>query len=155
MYEPVQKCNSCGAGLTIDDLRVPNCKYCGTVLPHRAQAEQHAQLMGQMMGNMMAQQAQIANQWRGAFGAPPIPPAGPPAPPPGIAAMGMGSPPGAQFGPYGAPYGPYGNPNAIAAATAANVAGAMRATSIAVSLIIGLVVLVVVGGSVAAFLLAR
>jgi hypothetical protein len=61
MYEPVQRCTNCGANLTIDDLRLPNCRYCGTVLPHRAQAEQHAQLVGQVMGGLMAQQAQFRN----------------------------------------------------------------------------------------------
>jgi hypothetical protein len=37
MYEPVQRCTNCGANLTIDDLRVPNCRYRGSVLPHRGQ----------------------------------------------------------------------------------------------------------------------
>ena len=76
MYEPVQRCTHCGANLTLDDLRKPNCTYCGTVLPHRAQAEQHAQVVGQVMNQMMGQQAQIQNQWRQGFGL------GPMAPPP-------------------------------------------------------------------------
>lgn len=88
MYEPVQKCTHCGAGLSLDDLRLPNCKYCKTVFPHRAQAEQHAQMANQVMGQMMQQQAQIQNQWRGAFGVGPIVgPGGPPGgPPPGMPA---------------------------------------------------------------------
>lgn len=88
MYEPVQKCTHCGAGLSLDDLRLPNCKYCKTVFPHRAQAEQHAQMANQMMGQMMQQQAAIQDQWRGAFGVGPMNPgAGPPGgPPPGMPA---------------------------------------------------------------------
>lgn len=82
MYEPVQRCKHCGANLTLDDLRQPNCRYCGTVFPHRAQAEQHAQVVGQVMNQMMGQQAQIQNQWRAGFGlgpmAPPPPPYGAP-----------------------------------------------------------------------------
>lgn len=78
MYEAVQNCNHCGANLTLDDMRKPNCPYCGTVYPHHAQAAQHAQVMSHMMGQMVAQQAQIQNQWRGAFGVGPLPPPGTP-----------------------------------------------------------------------------
>lgn len=78
MYEAVQNCNHCGANLTLDDMRQPNCPYCGTVYPHHAQAAQHAQVMSHMMGQMVAQQAQIQNQWRGAFGVGPVPPPGAP-----------------------------------------------------------------------------
>ena len=137
MYEPVQKCTNCGAGLTLDDLRVPNCKYCGTVLPHRAQAEQHAQLVGQVMGNMMAQQAQVQDAWRNAYGAPP-----------------MGAPPGAQFGPYGGagpygPNGPYANPHAIAAAQVANVVGISRMVRVIIALVTAFIALAIVGGVMA------
>src|SRR5580704_8209659 len=102
MYEAVQRCNSCGAGLTLDDLRSPNCRYCGTVLPHRAQAEQHAQLAGQMINQMIAQQAQVQAQWRagvvGSFqGGPVMPP------------------------PPGAPGSPYADPQRMAAMQMANV----------------------------------
>lgn len=92
MYKPVQECTHCGAGLTLDDLRKPNCTYCGTVYPHHSMAAQHAQVMGQMMGQMMGQQAHIQNQWRAGFGVGPMPP------------------------PPGAPGSPYGDPNLIAQA---------------------------------------
>jgi hypothetical protein len=72
MYKPVQQCTHCGASLTLDDMRGTECPYCRTVYPHHSQAAQHAQVVGQVMNNMMAQQAQIQNQWRGAFGVPPI-----------------------------------------------------------------------------------
>ena len=81
MYEAVQNCNHCGANLTLDDMRKPNCPYCGTVYPHHAQAAQHAQVMSHMMGQMVAQQAQIQNQWRSAFGVGPVPPPGAPGTP--------------------------------------------------------------------------
>ena len=81
MYEAVQNCNHCGANLTLDDMRKPNCPYCGTVYPHHAQAAQHAEVMSRMMGQMVAQQAQIQNQWRGAFGVGPVPPPGMPGTP--------------------------------------------------------------------------
>ncbi len=92
MYDAVQQCKHCGARLTLDDLRKPNCSYCGTVLPHHAQAAQHVQMASQMMGQMMQQQAQVQDQWRGAFGVPPL--GG--GPPPGRmmpGAMGMMPPP--------------------------------------------------------------
>jgi len=72
VYKPVQQCTHCGAGLSLDDLRKPNCTYCGTVLPHHAQAAQHAQVVGQVMGQMMQQQGQLLDQYRGAFGVPPV-----------------------------------------------------------------------------------
>jgi hypothetical protein len=97
------------AGLSLDDLRKPNCTYCGTVFPHHAQAAQHAQMASQVMGQMMQQQAVIQDQWRGAFGVPPLgggPPGGPPP-------MGVLMPP-----PPGAPGSPYADPMRIAQAHA-------------------------------------
>jgi predicted RNA-binding Zn-ribbon protein involved in translation (DUF1610 family) len=75
VYQTVQHCNNCGANLTLDDMRRSDCPYCGTVYPHHSQAAQHAAMANQLMGQMMAQQAQIQNQWRAGFGAPPMPPA--------------------------------------------------------------------------------
>jgi hypothetical protein len=95
MYKTVQNCTHCGANLTLDDMRQPNCPYCQTVYPHKSQGQQHAEVVNQMMGNMMQQQAQVQNQWRAAYGAPPQP--------------GYGVPPGA-------PGSPYGDPNQIAQA---------------------------------------
>jgi len=147
MYEPVQKCNNCGAGLTLDDLRLPNCKYCQTVFPHRAQAEQHQQMIGNVMNQMMAQQAQIQNQWRAGFGVGPIPgqmPMGMPggAPPTGAAPP---LPPGAP--PLGAPCYPYADPMNIAAAHAARSA-AIGGGIMVMTIVIVIVVLMIVGGVV-------
>jgi hypothetical protein len=117
MYEPVQKCTHCGANLTLDDLRGTNCRYCGTVLPHHAQAAQHAQVAGMVMNQMLAQQAQVQAQWRGAFGvgAPPGPPGAPMMPPP-----------------YGAPGSPYAPPMAMAEAHRAAATGIARTVTIVV-----------------------
>jgi hypothetical protein len=70
MYKTVQNCELCGANLTLDDMRGTECPYCRTVFPHLAQAAQHAHVANQMMGQMMAQQAHLQNQWRNAFGLP-------------------------------------------------------------------------------------
>lgn len=98
MYKPVQHCDHCGANLTLDDLRGTQCPYCKVVYPHHSQAQQHVQVIGQVMGQMMQgqtmqgqtmhRQGPIQSQWRGAFGVPPI------APPPG-----------------GSPGSPYYDPN--------------------------------------------
>ncbi len=86
MYKTVQNCTYCGANLSLDDMRQPNCPYCGTVYPHHSQAQQHGQVVNQVMGHMMQQQGQIPNQYSGGFGAPPqpgfgMPPAGQPGSP--------------------------------------------------------------------------
>jgi hypothetical protein len=102
MYETVQTCNHCGANLTLDDMRRTDCPYCRTVYPHHSQAAQHAAVVNQVMGQMMGQQAQVQDAWRGSFG---VPPQGPPmGPPPGMGPPGMMGPPG-PMGPMG-----YGNP---------------------------------------------
>ncbi|MBK8258465.1 MAG: hypothetical protein IPK82_38125 [Polyangiaceae bacterium] len=121
MYEAVQKCTHCGANLTLDDLRKPNCTYCGTVYPHHAQAAQHAAVAGQVMNQMMAQQAQIQAHWQGAYGAGPLPPAP------------FGGAPGGQFG--AAPGGPYADPQRIAAAHMQHVAGVASTIKLVVILV--------------------
>jgi hypothetical protein len=124
MYEAVQRCTACGANLTLDDLRSPNCRYCGTVLPHRAQAEQHMQLMGQMMNQMVAQQAAIQDQWRANYGVGPIGPAGPMPPP-------------------GAPGSPYADPARLAAVQMQNVGRMSRMiTMIVLAIVVGTFILV-------------
>lgn len=91
MYKPVQNCTNCGATLTLDDMRGDECPYCKTVYPHKSMAAQHQQVINQQMGQLMAQQHAVQNQWRGAFGVGPQPPGGMP----GGAPPGMGGPPGA------------------------------------------------------------
>ncbi|HEY1694375.1 MAG TPA: hypothetical protein VGG39_19535 [Polyangiaceae bacterium] len=145
MYEAVQKCTNCGAGLTLDDLRGSNCKYCGTVFPHKAQAAQHADMAAQVMNKMMAQQAQIQDQWRGAFGAPPL---YPPGAPPGVGPMV----------PPGAPGSPYADPARIAAAHGLYVQQIGTQVSRTVTIVIVAVVAVTLlfaGLGVAGFLLMR
>jgi hypothetical protein len=141
MYDSVQTCKHCGANLTLDDLRRTNCPYCQTVYPHHSQAAQHAQVAGQVMNQMMAQQAQIQNQWRGAFGVGPMPqgpPGGPP--PPGVAGM-PGAPPGM---PGANPYGhAYGNPHMIAQAHVAHAMQTSRTiTMVVLAIVLGTFLLV-------------
>lgn len=125
MYEGVQRCNTCGANLTLDDLRSPNCRYCGTVFPHRAQAEQHAQLAGQMMNQMMAQQAALQDQWRAGYGLGPMAPSPMMPPPPG------------------SPGSPYADPARLAAVQMANVGNLSRMiTVIVLAVVVGTFVLV-------------
>lgn len=123
MYEPVQSCTRCGAGLTLEDLRSKTeCPYCHTVYPHKAQAEQHAQVVAKVMQNMA-----------GPAGVPQVPwqvPQASPFAPPGV-------------NPYApVPPGPYANPAALAAMQANNVANIGRT-----------ITFVVVGVVVASFVL--
>jgi hypothetical protein len=100
MLKPVQTCTNCGAGLTLDDMRKDNCPYCHVVYPHKSQQAQHANMANQMMGQMMAQQAQVQAQWRGAFGVGTPPPTGQPGmPPTGQPGMPPGMTPGAPYNP--------------------------------------------------------
>ena len=89
MYKPVQSCTNCGANLTLDDMRGDECPYCRTVYPHKSVAAQHQQVIHQQMNHLVAQQHQVQNQWRGAFGVGPQPP---PGAPPGYGAPGHGGP---------------------------------------------------------------
>lgn len=154
MYEPVQKCTHCGANLTLDDLRGTNCKYCGTVLPHHAQAAQHAQVAGMVMNQMLAQQAQVQAEWRGAFGvgAPPGPPGAPMmSPPPGVPGSPYASP--MMPPPPGVPGSPYASPMGMAEAHRAAATGMARMVTMIV--VIGIITaLLVAGGIVALVLLA-
>ena len=129
MYEPVQKCTHCGANLTLDDLRKPNCTYCGTVYPHHAQAAQHAAVAGQVMNQMMGQQAQIQANWQSAYG--------------------MGQTPPTP----GAPGSPYADPQRIAAAHFAQTAGIARTITLVVVLVV--VVTLVLTGVIVAVVLMR
>lgn len=52
---PVQRCNHCGANLSLDDMRATNCPYCHTVYPHHAQAAQHALLVNQVLDQQLRQ----------------------------------------------------------------------------------------------------
>ncbi len=75
MNQPLQNCQRCGAGLSLDDLRQPNCKYCGTVLAHHAQAAGHAALVNQILQQQGVHHVQVPYS----YGAAP-PQAGIPAP---------------------------------------------------------------------------
>jgi hypothetical protein len=144
MYETVQNCNHCGANLTLADLRNTNCPYCKTVLPHHAQAAQHAAVAGQVMNQMMAQQAAIQNQWRAGFGVGPMPQGPPGGPPPGMPYAGYGAPPPPPGMP-GNPYaGAYGNPAAMVQAQMDAANKVTRNVFVVVGVIVGVSVLLTV-----------
>lgn len=129
MYQAVQKCTHCGANLTLDDLRKPNCTYCGTVYPHQAQAAQHAAVIGQVMNQMVGQQAQIQASWQQAYGMGPPPMGAPGMGPPG------GPPPGVPVNPFG-PGSPYAHPHQIAAAHMAQASGIAKSITLVVTLVV-------------------
>ncbi|AKF10557.1 hypothetical protein [Sandaracinus amylolyticus] len=88
MYQVVQKCQGCGAGLTLDDMRKTQCPYCQVVYPHHSQAAQHAQVAGAMMNQMMAQAGYVQSPY-----APPPLGGGPPGgPPPAVITQAYGDP---------------------------------------------------------------
>ncbi len=132
----VQRCASCGAGLTLDQMRRTDCPYCNVVYPHHARAVEQAALVNQIM----------AQQGGGFYGAPQQPPLtygvtpGPPQLP-----FAMGAPP---------PYAPY-NVGMIGNNVGAQVDRAISRSLIGI--VIAFVVvfaLLIVGGAVA-FLLVR
>jgi hypothetical protein len=90
MTAPTVACTNCGNNFTTEDLRGTNCRYCGTLLAHRARAQQQAVLVQEMLADRngngipdayegLVANAQ-ANAMQQAFGAPP--PYSPYAPPP-------------------------------------------------------------------------
>ncbi len=50
---PQPRCSTCGATLSLDDLRGANCRYCGTALPHHARAAEQAALVNQMLNQQL------------------------------------------------------------------------------------------------------
>lgn len=77
------RCSTCGANLSLDDLRGSNCRYCGTALPHQARAAEQAALVNQML-NQQFQARGLAVPTSPVvpyqYGAPPVMPAMPPLP---------------------------------------------------------------------------
>lgn len=70
------RCPTCGASLSLEQLRGTDCPFCKTVFPHHGRANEQAALVNQIMAQQMAQQnpygygappPQIPN----AYGAPP------------------------------------------------------------------------------------
>src|SRR5262249_37309119 len=70
------RCPTCGASLSLEQLRGTDCPFCKTVFPHHGRANEQAALVNQIMSQQMAQQnpygygappPQMPNQ----YGAPP------------------------------------------------------------------------------------
>lgn len=74
-------CSTCGASLSLEQLRGTDCPFCHTVFPHHGQAVQHAALVNQIMAQQFHAQG---------YGGPP-----PQVQP------GYGAPPPQPFNPYG------------------------------------------------------
>ncbi len=60
------RCGHCGSNLSAEDLTRSNCKYCGTVLPHRARAAERAAAVEQIFAD--ANQNGIPDVVEGVFG---------------------------------------------------------------------------------------
>jgi hypothetical protein len=144
MSVPVPSCDNCGKNFTTDDLRGTACKNCGTVLAHHRRAAQQVAVINQMMvdrnGNgipdafePMVQNAQ-ANAMNQAFG------------------MAPGPTPMMPYGGYGM-QNPYAQQQAQAAGRAAATAGA--AVGVIMIVVIAVTAVLVIGGALAAFFLAR
>jgi hypothetical protein len=127
MYQTVQTCNHCGANLTLDDMRRTDCPYCKTVYPHHSQAAQHAQVVNQVMGQMMGQQAQVQDAWRAQFGLGPLPP-----------------PPGGYGNPYVHPHQVMQAHMAQAARTSRTIGLVITLSVVGMMLVIGLVTVLMV-----------
>jgi len=63
-------CPTCGATLSLEQLRGTDCPFCKTVFPHHARATEQAALVNQVMANQMAQ----INPWTGQPNYPGTPP---------------------------------------------------------------------------------
>jgi hypothetical protein len=59
------RCPTCGASLSLEQLRGTDCPFCKTVFPHHGRANEQAALVNQIMQQQMAQ----ANPY--GYGAPP------------------------------------------------------------------------------------
>jgi len=132
----VQRCGSCGAGLTLDQMRRTDCPYCNVVYPHHARAVEQAALVNQIM----------AQQAGGLYGAPQQPP------------ITYGVTPGPAQPPHmmGSPYNPYNAYNAnVMGAAGVQIERAVTRSLIGVFIAVGIVFVLMMAGGAAAFLLAR
>ena len=86
MSAPLYRCDTCGASLSLEQLRGTDCPFCKTAFPHHARAVEHAKMVNQVLAQQMAQ----ANPWMA-----------PGQVPPQVPMQYGGAPP--QF-PMGAPY---------------------------------------------------
>ena len=51
MTVPTVACTNCGKNFTTDELRLTNCRYCGTLLAHHARAQQQVAVVHQMLAD--------------------------------------------------------------------------------------------------------
>ena len=120
------RCSSCGASLSLDDLRGANCRYCGTALPHHARAAEQAALVNQMLNQQF--------QARGL-----VPPGNP------VVPYQYGAPPSLPLAP----------PGRMSPATADAIAAASRTSAVVIVTTAVIVVFVMMASGVAFWILAR
>jgi hypothetical protein len=146
MTVPTVACTNCGKNFTTDELRATSCRYCGTLLAHHARAAQQVAVVNQMLadrngngipdayeGLVANAQANAMNQ---AFG---------------VHVFQAGSPPAGGFGAMH-PMQPMMH-GPIAAAHVHHATRAASKALLVVGILVGLGVLLMVGGAIAAFVL--
>lgn len=133
MSADLYRCGTCGASLSLEQLRGTDCPFCKQAFPHHARAVEQAALVNQVMN----QQIHAQNPW---MQPPPQNYGGPPQ-------YGVTPP---QYGAqnYNNPYGAYG------AQVNAQVNQALKRSMIGVFLTIGLMFFFGIAGTVM-FLLMR
>ncbi len=122
-------CAHCGANLSLEDMKRPDCPYCRTALPHQARAAEHAALVNKVL------EQRIGAQYPGM-------------PPGQIPQIGYQ---------YGAPMQPMQPMQGFDPFHQQQVGNALRRAGwiTAVAVIVPLVIMMLVGAGVAVFMFAR
>lgn len=126
---PQPTCPRCGAGLSLDDLRGSNCRYCGAALPHQQRAAEQAALVNQVLNQQFQQRG--------------LPPPGAP-----VVPYQFGAAPNLPYGAGQLPYNPYA-PQALNDA----INSSRRTVMLVVFLSVGLAILGVVAAVLLIFLI--
>ncbi len=73
MNGELHRCTTCGASLSLDQLRGTDCPFCRTAFPHHARAVEHAALVNHVLAQQFQQVAPYAAPpvVGPAYGAPP------------------------------------------------------------------------------------
>lgn len=133
MSADLYRCGTCGASLSLEQLRGTDCPFCKQAFPHHARAVEQAALVNQVMNQQMNAQ----NPWMQP------PPAGYGAPQQyGVTPPQYGAPPNYGAQNYGNPYGAYG------AQVNAQVNQALKRSMIGVFLTVGLIFVMGIAGAV-------
>ena len=162
---PVTNCGHCGANLSVEDMRQPTCRFCGTVLAHYARAAEKVAVVQALLGDAnrngipdalegMVAPGMVppygASPWGGAPG---MPPGGPVVTASSAVVISGGVPVLTHGGvPMGPP--PMGGPVVMAGGAHQTVARAQRNVMLLVLVLVAVGILVPLGGAIAWFVLA-